>query len=74
MTCGYCGETVFGYGHGPSGEKQAYREAIAFLQSHHCLPREKPAPLLKISETDLDAIIGAIRNAMPDVTITRRKV
>jgi hypothetical protein len=74
MTCGYCGETVFGSGHGPSGEKQAYREAIAYLRSHQCLPREKSAPILKISGTDLDAIIEAITKAMPDVTITRPTV
>jgi hypothetical protein len=74
MTCGYCGETVFGSGHGPSGEKQAYREAIAFLRAHHCLPRVTPAPFPAISGTDLDAIIGAITKAMPDVTITRPTV
>ncbi len=74
MTCGYCGETVVGYGHGPNGENQAYREAFASLRAHRCLPREKPDPFPRISGTDLDAIMGAIRKAMPDVTITRRKV
>ena len=74
MTCARCEKTFHGYGRGPNGEKQAYGEAFAYLRAHHCLPLEKPDSLPKISGTDLDAIMGAIRKAMPDVTITRRKV
>jgi hypothetical protein len=74
MSCGHCGETFHGYGHGPTGERQAYREAFDFLKTHTCLLLTKPNPLPMISGTALDAIIEVIQKAMPDVTITHDKV
>jgi hypothetical protein len=74
MTCRHCGETFHGYGRGPNGEKRAYREAMAFLKAHECLPLENPGPLPRISGADLDAMIEVIQNKLPGVTITRHKV
>ena len=74
MSCDRCGEIFIGTGRGLNGEHDAFQQATAQLQRHHCMPLPLPDPVPTFTAQQWSDLKNAIHIIMPDVTVYSHKV